>query len=263
LNTDTAVARALELAGQGAEILDIGGESTRPGATPVNEKEELRRVVPVIEKLAATFKANKRRPAISIDTMKPAVACAALEAGASIINDVAASRNDDEMWKIVSKFRAGYILMHSPRGFHEKISPGHGIVREVCAFFSDRLEKMRAAGVGRERIILDAGIGFGKDLEQNLQLIAHLGRFARLRRPLLLGVSRKSFIKKLFGANVNERLPASLACAILGIEAGAHIIRAHDVAETLQAIRMAETILETQKRRPRSLTTLDGRAGHP
>ena len=244
LKTNTAVAHALELAKQGAEILDIGGESTRPGAKPVDEREEMRRVLPVIEKLATKFKTAKARPAISIDTMKPSVARAALEAGADIVNDVAANRQDDEMWKIVSEFRAGYIVMHAPHGVHARQNRTANIVRAVGDFFLDRLKKLKAAGVAPEQVVFDPGIGFGKNLEQNLQLIACLRDFTRLRRPLLLGVSRKSFIEKLFGTNVNERLPASLACAILGIESGAQIIRAHDVAETVQAVQMAEAVLK-------------------
>jgi dihydropteroate synthase len=248
LSTKAAVAHALELAAQGAEILDLGGESTRPGAKPVDEKEEMRRVLPVIEKLVAKFKVAKIRPAISIDTMKPSVARAALEAGASIVNDVGANRENDEMWKIVAEFRAGYIVMHAPLGLHARQSRTANIVRDVSHFFTDRLKKLKAAGVGSEQVVFDPGIGFGKNLEQNLRLIAGLRDFIRLRRPLLLGVSRKSFIEKLFGANVNERLPASLACAILGIEAGAHIIRAHDVPETVQAVRMAEAVFGKRKK---------------
>jgi dihydropteroate synthase len=244
LNTKAAVAHALKLAEEGAEILDVGGESTRPGAVPVDEKEECRRVVPVIQNLTKNLPIGK--VAISIDTMKPAVARAALEAGASIVNDVAANRNNSKLWKIVSEFRAGYVVMHAPRGLHKKSDGVVDIVREVGGFFSERLKKLKAAGVLKEQIIFDPGIGFGKNVEQNLQLIAGLGSFIRLRRPLLLGVSRKSFIQKLFGAKVNERLPASLACAILGIESGAQIIRAHDVAETVQAIRMAEAVLKEQ-----------------
>ncbi len=248
LNSNEAVAHALKLAAQDAEILDIGGESTRPRALPVDEKEECRRVVPVIKKLASAFKTGKTRPvAISIDTMKPAVAWAALEAGASIVNDVAANRGDDEMLNIVAEFRAGYIVMHAPAGLHKKQSGQRDIVREIGDFFSERMKALKAKGIAPEQIVFDPGIGFGKNVEQNLRLLACLGRFARLRRPLLLGVSRKSFIGKLFGANVNERLPASLSCAILGIEHGAHIIRAHDVAETVQAIRMAEAVLKKQK----------------
>jgi dihydropteroate synthase len=248
-----AVQHALELVGQGAEILDIGGESTRPGAKPVDEKEELRRVLPVIEKLAEKVGSSRcddrtaRRaiPAkilISIDTMKPAVARAALKAGASIVNDVAANRSDDAMWKIVSEFRAGYICMHAPPAFH-KSQKQKNIVREAGNFFQERLKKLKASGISPEQIVFDPGIGFGKTLGQNLQLLANLRSFTTLARPLLIGVSRKSFIEKLFGAPVNERLPASLACAILAIESGAQIIRTHDVAETVQAVRMTEAVL--------------------
>jgi dihydropteroate synthase len=245
-NPGAAIAHALKLNEQGAEILDIGGQSTRPGARPVTEQEELRRVIPVIERLAVAFKKNKRLAAISIDTMKPSVARVALEAGASIVNDVAANRQDDEMWRIVSKFHAGYVVMHAPTGLHGKQNRREDILRTVSVFFSERLRKLKTAGVAPQRVIFDPGIGFGKNLEQNLQLLAGLREFQKLRRPVLLGVSRKSFIEKLFGAKVNERLPASLACAILGIEAGVRIIRAHDVAATVQAVRMAETVLAKQ-----------------
>jgi dihydropteroate synthase len=247
-----AVQHALKLIKQGAEILDIGGESTRPGAKSVSEKEELHRVIPVIEKLAAKIKIP-----LSVDTMKPAVARAALAAGASIINDVAANRKDDSMWEIVSEFRAGYICMHAPvgrtgsllAGLHGRHSPAgnlshtKNIVCEIGEFFQERLEKLEAAGITPEQIIFDPGIGFGKTLEQNLQLLAGWRSFTKLQRPLLLGVSRKSFIEKLFGAKVNERLPASLACATLAVKSGVNIIRAHDVAETVQAVRMAEAML--------------------
>ena len=239
-NSEKAIARGLKLIDEGAEILDIGGESTRPNAKAVSEKEELRRVIPVIEKLAAKIKSQKIL--ISIDTMKPGVARAALEAGASIVNDIAAHRDDSEMWKIIAEFCAGYVVMHAPRGLH-KLKAQKNIVREVGKFFQERREKIMAAGIAAEQIIFDPGIGFGKTLAQNLQLLAGWRSFARLRRPLLLGVSRKSFIEKLSGAKVNERLPASLACAILAVEAGVQIVRAHDVAETVQAVRMAEAVL--------------------
>ena len=244
LDADAAVAHALELAAQGAEILDIGGESTRPNAEPVNEAEELRRVIPVIEQLAAKIKIP-----LSIDTMKPAVARAALAAGASIVNDVAANRSDDAMWKVVSEFRAGYICMHaqgSPTTM-QKNPDYKNVVREVGEFFRERLKKLNAAGVAADQIAFDPGIGFGKTLEHNLQLLAGLRSFTKWRRPLLLGVSRKSFIGKLLGAEVNERLPASLACASLAVEAGVQIIRTHDVAETVQAVRMTEALLARKK----------------
>jgi dihydropteroate synthase len=240
LDADAAVAHALELVAQGAEILDIGGESTRPNARPVSEKEEFRRVIPVIETLAA-----KTKVALSIDTMKSAVARAALAAGASIVNDVAANRRDDAMWEVVSEFHAGYICMHaqgSPQTM-QKNPTYKNVVREVGRFFEERLEKLNAAGIAADQIVFDPGIGFGKTLEHNLQLLANLRSFTKLRRPLLLGVSRKSFIEKLSGAKLNERLPASLACATLAVASGVQIIRVHDVTETVRSVRMAEAVL--------------------
>jgi len=239
-----AVAHALELVAQGAEILDIGGESTRPGAEPVSESEELRRVIPVIESLAAKVKIP-----LSIDTVKPAVARAALDAGASIINDVAANRSDDVMWKIVAESGAGYVCMHAQGGPRtmQKNPAYKNVVRDVDAFFRERLKILEAAGVAADQVVFDPGIGFGKTPEHNLQLLANLRRFTRLKRPLLLGVSRKSFIGKLLGAALNERLPASLACATLAVASGVQIIRVHDVAETVQAVRLAEALLARRK----------------
>jgi dihydropteroate synthase len=243
-DTDAAVQHALELAAQGAEILDIGGESTRPGAAPVEEKEELRRVIPVIERLAVKVKIP-----ISIDTMKPAVARAALQAGASIVNDVAAARQTGAMWKVVSESGAGYVLMHAqgaPQTMQQ--NPVYAdVVREVGEFFGERLGELKLNGVVPEQVLLDPGLGFGKTPEHNLQLLANLRSFTKWRRPLLLGASRKSFIGKLVGAKPKERLPASLACAVLAVVGGAQIIRAHDVAETVQGVRMAEAALSQKK----------------
>lgn len=242
LNAEAAVAHARELVAQGAEILDIGGESTRPGAEPVNEAEELRRVIPVIEALAA-----KTKVPLSVDTMKPAVARAALAAGASIVNDVAAGRADAAMWRVVAEFRAGYICMHaqgSPQTM-QKNPIYQNVVREVGEFFGERLEKLIAAGVTAEQVVFDPGFGFGKTAEHNLQLLAGLRDFTNLPRPVLLGVSRKSFIGKLMGAEVENRLPASLACATLAVASGVQLLRTHDVAATVQAVRMAEAILQT------------------
>ena len=244
LDAETAVKHALDLVAQGAEILDVGGESTRPGATPVSEAEELRRVIPVLEKLAAQVKVP-----LSIDTLKPAVARAALAAGASIVNDIAANRQDDEMWRLVAEAQAAYICMHmqgTPQTmqFHPSY---HDLLGEVEKFFRERLARLNAAGVAADQVVFDVGIGFGKTLEHNLQLLASLRGFTKLERPLLVGVSRKSFIGKLFGAEVAERLPASLVGAALAVEAGAQIIRTHDVAETVQAVRMAEAILARKK----------------
>ncbi len=240
LDPAAAVAHGLELVAEGAEILDIGGDSSRPGAAPAKEGEELARVIPVIAALAA-----QTSVALSIDTTKPAVARAALAAGACIVNDVAAHRGDDNLWKVVAEAGAGYICMHaqgSPATMQS--APAYqDVVREVAAFFVDRLDQIVRAGVPAEQIVLDVGIGFGKTLEHNLQLLAGLGEFARLERPCLLGVSRKSFINKLLNTPINERLPASLACASMAIEAGVQFIRTHDVAATVQAVRMTEAIL--------------------
>jgi dihydropteroate synthase len=244
-NADDAIAHALKLIAQGAEILDIGGESTRPNAEPVSEAEELRRVIPVIEKLASQIAIP-----ISIDTTKPAVAHAALQAGASIVNDVSANRDNDALWKIVSDFHAGYICMHAQGGpaTMQKKPIYTDVIREINEFFQEQLGNLlNRIGVIPEQVVLDVGIGFGKTPEHNLQLLANLRSFTKLRRPLLLGVSRKSFIGKLLGAEVNERLPASLACATLAVESGVQIIRTHDVAETIQALRITETVLSRRK----------------
>jgi len=244
LDADQAMSHALKLVEKGAEILDIGGESTRPGAQPVSETEELGRVIPVIKKLAAQVKVP-----VSIDTVKPGVAHAALQHGASIINDVAANRDDDSMWRIVAETGAGYICMHmqgTPQSMQAK--PVYAdVVREVGHFFQDRLRRLNACGVKPDQVVMDVGIGFGKTPEHNLQLLAGLRSFTNIQRPLLLGVSRKSFIGKLLGADLAARLPASLACACLAVEAGVQIIRAHDVAETVQAVRMTEAIRARQK----------------
>ena len=240
LDVKAAVAHALQLVEDGADILDVGGESTRPRALPVDEAEELRRVIPVIEQLTGRLKVP-----ISIDTMKPAVARAALEAGAAVVNDVAANRHEDAMWRVVGKARAGYVCLHmqgTPQTM--QANPVYSdVAREVGEFFLDRIQQLNDCGVAREQIILDPGIGFGKTPEHNLQLLAALRGFTRSQRPLLIGVSRKSFMGKLLGAEMSERLPAALACACLAVEAGVQIIRTHEVAQTVQAIRMTEAIL--------------------
>jgi dihydropteroate synthase len=244
-DTAAAVAHGLRLVEQGAEILDVGGESTRPGATPVDEAEEIRRVVPVIGQLTAQVKIP-----VSIDTTKPAVAKAALNAGASIINDVLAVRGNEAVWKLVADFQAGYICMHSkgPLAAQAENPVYADVILEVNEFFQEQLGALlNAAGVVPDQVALDVGIGFGKSPEHNLRLLANLRNFTRLRRPLLVGVSRKSFIGKLLGAEVNERLPASLACATLTVESGAQIIRTHDVAETVQAVRLTEALLAQRK----------------
>ena len=239
LDTDTATKHGLRLADEGAEIIDIGGESTRPGSEPVSVKEELRRVVPVIERL------TKRCGAvISIDTQKPTVARAALDAGASIVNDIAANRQSTEMWRVVAEARAGYICMHMQGTPQTMQAEPHydDVLLEVGDFFRERLAVMADHGVSSEQVALDPGIGFGKTLNHNIKLLSRLNRFSITERPLMVGVSRKSFIGKLLGTPTNDRLPASLAGAAWAAAEGAHIVRVHDVAETVQAVRMAEAL---------------------
>ena len=244
LDASAAVAHALRLVEQGAEIIDIGGESTRPGALPVEEAEELRRVMPVIERLAGQINIP-----ISIDTATTGVAQAALAAGASIVNDVAANRAEGPLWQVVAEARAGYVCMHmqgTPQTM--QANPVYtDVVREVEEFFCERIRELSDCGLCPEQVIIDPGIGFGKTVEHNLQLLGATRGFTRLERPVLIGVSRKSFIGKLLGVELAARLPAALACACLAVAAGAQIVRAHDVAETVQAIRMTEAILAKRK----------------
>jgi dihydropteroate synthase len=233
-----AVAHGLRLVAQGAEILDVGGESTRPGATSVSESEELKRVIPVIRELA-----SRTKTPVSIDTQKPTIARAALEAGASIVNDIAANRTDEAMWRVVAEMEAGYVCMHMQGEPQTMQTEPHydDAVSDVAEFFDHRLKWMAACGVPETHIALDPGIG----AEHNLQLLAGLGTLGQFNRPLVLGVSRKSFIGKIVDARPQERLPGSLACACLALP-DAQIIRAHDVKETVQAVRVAEAVLKAR-----------------
>ena len=241
LDPDAAVTHALRLANEGAEILDIGGESSRPGSAAVSEQEELDRVIPVIERLAM-----QPELVLSIDTQKPNVAREAIATGASIVNDIAANREDPEMWQIVAEANAGYICMHmqgTPQTMQTK--PVYDDVTDsVRAFFDERLKRLAVVGVRPEQVALDPGIGFGKTLEHNIKLLRYLNKFSLVERPLLLGASRKSFIEKLLGVPVDDRLPASLACATWAAIQGSQIIRVHDVAETVQAVRMTEALTQ-------------------
>ena len=239
LDNDMATDHGLRLADEGAEIIDIGGESTRPGSEPVSVKEEMRRVLPVIERLAKRCEA-----VISIDTQKPAVAKAGLDAGASIVNDIAANRQSTEMWQVVAEARAGYVCMHMQGTPQTMQTEPHydDVLQEVGDFFSERLTRLAEHGVNSEQVALDPGIGFGKELEHNIKLLSGIHQLIISGRPLLIGASRKSFIGKLLGTPPNERLPASLACAACAAAEGAHIVRVHDVAETVQAVRMAEAL---------------------
>lgn len=239
LDAAAAVAHGRKLVGEGADLLDIGGESTRPGAEPVSEAEELRRVISVIERLAAEVSVP-----LSVDTLKPAVARAALAAGASIVNDVAANRAGDDMGRLVAETGAGYVAMHMQGTPQSMQAAPHytDVAGEVREFLAGRLDRLREAGVKPEQVVLDPGIGFGKTLAHNLDLLARLGELRCLGRPVLLGVSRKSFIGRLLGAEVADRVPAGLACSLWAAGAGAGIFRTHDVAPTVSALRMWEAI---------------------
>jgi len=237
LNADAAIGHGEELVRDGAEILDVGGESTRPGAVEIDRWEEQRRTEPVVAALAKTA-------TVSIDTSKAVVAEAAIDAGASIVNDVSALR-DPELAGLCAERGVGVVLMHmpgNPRTMQER--PAYGdVVDEVKAFLSDRLEAAVAAGIEEERIWVDPGIGFGKTLEHNLELLRRLGELRGLGRPLVIGTSRKSFIGKVDGSGVEDRVGGSIATAVLAAVQGADVLRVHDVAETAQAMRVAGAAL--------------------
>jgi dihydropteroate synthase len=245
LDPELAVAHGLELAAEGAEILDIGGESTRPGAAAVDAETECERVLPVIAGLVDRGAEGAR---ISIDTSKARVAAAALEAGATIVNDVTALA-DPEMAPLCAAASepgrpVGLVLMHmqgTPRTM--QADPVYGdVVAEVREFLAGRIELATAAGVAEERIWVDPGIGFGKTLEHNLELLRRLGELRSLGRPIVLGTSRKSFIGKITGREVGDRLGGSIATAVLGARAGAEVLRVHEVAATRDALRVAEAV---------------------
>lgn len=233
---DDAVANAHRLVAEGADILDIGGESTRPGHTPVPAEEELRRVLPAVKALAGL------PVPLSIDTQKAAVAEAALKAGASLLNDIWGLMGDPDMARVAASYDAGVVAMHN----RATVDPEVDIVADILGFFEQALERAARAGIRPERIALDPGIGFGKTFEQNLKALASLETFGRLGFPLLLGTSRKSLIGKVIETTPAERLPGTIASNVLGIRAGCAIIRVHDVAAHVQAARVTEAILHAR-----------------
>jgi dihydropteroate synthase len=239
---EQAVERALQMAREGAALLDIGGESTRPGATPVGTEEELGRVMPVIEALVAAG-----APPLSIDTSKPEVMAAAAAAGAELINDVRALAAPGAL-AAAAQSGCAVCLMHmrgEPASMQQ--APVYGdVVAEVQAFLAARIEACIAAGIGKERLVVDPGFGFGKALGHNLALMKHLQRFTRLGVPLLVGVSRKSMLGAVTGRPVEGRLAGGLALAALAVFSGARIIRSHDVAETRDAVAMIAAVLAAE-----------------
>jgi dihydropteroate synthase len=252
LDAPTAIGHGEQLAAQGAAILDVGGESTRPGADPVSEQEELRRVVPVVEGLAGVAR-------ISIDTSKVAVAAAALDAGADYVNDVTAFRSDPDLAALVAERGVDCCLMHmlgTPRTMQQ--DPRYDdVVSEVKAFLEARLAYAVGEGVAEERVMLDPGIGFGKTVEHNLELIRRLDEIVAIGRPVVFGVSRKSFLGKLTGREVGERAVATAAANVLALERGASIFRVHDVPETVDALTVAAATLTDRwpATSPRTTTT--------
>lgn len=233
LDPEKAVAQGLRLENEGADILDVGGESTRPGASPVTAQEELARVRPVIEGLVS----EGARARISVDTSKAAVAEAALKAGATIVNDVTALR-DPEMASVVAEAKADLCLMHmlgDPRTM--QVDPHYeDVVTDVKTFLAGRLQYAVANGIGEERILLDPGIGFGKTVEHNLELLARLAELVELGRPVVIGTSRKSFLGRLTGRPVNERVAGTIATCVIAYQNGARVFRVHDVAPVRDAL---------------------------
>jgi dihydropteroate synthase len=238
---DKAVARGLQLREEGSDIIDIGGESTRPGSEPVNQEEELRRVIPVISALR-----DKTDSLISIDTTKSEVARAALDAGADIINDISSSSFDPKTFSVAAERGAPVILMHMkgiPRNM--QVNPFYeNVLLEVKSFLEEKIEQAQAAGIKKENIIIDPGIGFGKRHKDNLVLIKNLHFFEDLDQPILIGISRKSFIGKILDSSPQQRLEGTIASAVLSIVHGAHILRVHDVASVKKAVLVAEAIIK-------------------
>ena len=239
LDAAAAIAHGLELVAQGAAILDVGGESTRPGADPVTEAEELRRVVPVLEGLAG---AGAR---LSIDTSKAVVAAAAMDAGATIVNDVTALRGDPAMAALVAHRACDVCLMHmlgEPRTM--QLQPAYeDVVGDVKDFLAQRLRFAVAQGIAEERVWLDPGIGFGKTIDHNLALLARLDELVALGRPLVVGTSRKSFLGTITGRDPQHRVAGTIATNVLALARGASIFRVHDVAEARDALLVAAATL--------------------
>ena len=234
-----ALRRGREMAQEGADLLDVGGESTRPGARPVPPDEELRRVIPVIEQLSRTV-----RIPLSIDTSKAEVAAQALAAGASLVNDVTALQGDARMAKVIAERRAGVILMHmrgTPRTM-QRAPRYQDVVEEVAAFLAAAAARAQAAGIERAHILIDPGLGFGKTVAHNLELLRRLDRFVSLGFPVVVGPSRKSFIGKTLEVDVENRLAGTLACVAAAQRRGAQVVRVHDVRPAVQLIRMLEAI---------------------
>jgi dihydropteroate synthase len=240
LDPGRAVEHALEMEEEGADSIDIGGESTRPSAFPVDEDQELRRVIPVIERLA-----GRLRVPISIDTYKSAVARAALRAGAEIVNDISGCTFDPRMLEVVSSSSAGLILMHT-RGRPAEMQSNtvySALVPEIIQFLRERLSAAEASGIASRRIVVDPGIGFGKSLEGNLEILRKVDQFSVLARPILIGTSRKGFIGTILGREAGDRAFGTAATIALAVAKGASLFRVHDVRQMRDAALMAHAVM--------------------
>ena len=239
-DVDRAVDRAFELESEGADVVEIGGESTRPGSARVSVEEELSRVLPVMQKLA-----GRLRVPIAIDTYKGAVAAEAIAHGASIVNDISALRFDPTLAAVVARERAALVLMHM-RGepaTMQTITPSPDIFSEITEDLERAINLAETHGVNRDQIIIDPGIGFGKTLEQNLAILNHLERIEKINRPLMIGTSRKSFIGRITGRPETQRAFGSAATVAIAILRGAHLVRVHDVKELVEVARIADAII--------------------
>jgi dihydropteroate synthase len=247
LDPEAAAEHATTMLDEGADMLDVGGESTRPGSDPVSQEEEIRRVVPVVERILSV----RPEAVISVDTYRAGTATAALEAGASVVNDVTALRGDPRMVSVIGEAVCPVILMHmqgEPKTM-QKEPHYEDVVREVRDFLAERAEYAVAAGLGPESIIVDPGIGFGKNLEHNLDLLRNLDAVVDLGFPVLIGASRKSFIERITGVRVaRDRVPGTVATTVLAFEQGATFFRVHDVRANREALAVAEAVLHTPRR---------------
>lgn len=243
-DADLAVRRGLAMFDAGADLVDVGGESTRPGAEPVGQAVEVARTLPIVERLSEAHPGR-----VSIDTMKPEVARRALFAGATMVNDVSGLR-DARMIEVVAEHDAAAVIMHmkgEPRTMQER--PRYtDVVREILGFLEERVAAAEKGGVSPKKIIVDPGIGFGKTLEHNLEILSRLREFKMLGKPVMIGVSRKSFVGQLTGSPAQERLEGSIAAAVLAVREGADIVRVHDVPETVKALEVADSIISRQRR---------------
>lgn len=246
LSVQDALRRSEEMLREGADVIDVGGESTRPGSVQVQPDEEIRRVAPVIERIRAEFP----DAIVSVDTTKAEVAARAIDAGAGLINDISALRFDPEMGRLAARSGLPVILMHmqgTPKTM--QAAPSYGdAVGEVRSFLDGRIQEVTRAGVARERVLVDPGIGFGKTLKHNLQLLAGLSTLADLGCPVVVGTSRKSFIGRLLDdAPVGDRLEGTLASAAIAIANGAHMLRVHDIKESVRTARVVDAIARCQR----------------